>query len=71
MPIFRSSTAVVAASGLPSELGDSSAVGRGRAGRSARPRPTALQPPRSNRKPEADTAVVEFLKMGMRMPETC
>jgi hypothetical protein len=29
MPIIRSSTAV-AASGLPSELGDNSAVGRGR-----------------------------------------
>jgi hypothetical protein len=34
-------TTAVAASGLPSELGDSSAVGRGRAGRPARPRPTA------------------------------
>jgi hypothetical protein len=32
MPIIRSSTTAVAASGLPSELGDSSAVGRGRAG---------------------------------------
>jgi hypothetical protein len=31
MPIIRSSTTAVAASGLPSELGDSSAVGRGRA----------------------------------------
>jgi len=30
-PIIRSSTTAVAASGLPSELGDSSAVGRGRA----------------------------------------
>jgi hypothetical protein len=29
MPIIRSSTIAVAASGLPSELGDSSAVGRG------------------------------------------
>jgi hypothetical protein len=35
-------TTAVAASGLPLELGDSSAVGRGRAGRPARPRPTAL-----------------------------
>ena len=34
MPIIRSSTAV-AASGLPSERGGSSAVGRGRAGRLA------------------------------------
>jgi len=33
MPIITSSTTAVAASGLPSELGDSSAVGRGRAGR--------------------------------------
>ena len=32
MPIIRSSTTAVAASGLPSELGDSSAVGCGRAG---------------------------------------
>jgi hypothetical protein len=43
---------------LPSERGDSSAVGRGRAGRPARPRPTALLPPRSEGKPEAATAVV-------------
>jgi hypothetical protein len=28
MPIIRSSTTAIAASGLPSELGDSSAVGR-------------------------------------------
>jgi len=27
--------------------------------------------PRSNGKPEAVTAVVELLMMGMRMPETC
>jgi hypothetical protein len=32
MPIMRSSTTAVAASGLPSERGGSSAVGRGRAG---------------------------------------
>ena len=51
-------TTAVAASGLPSELGDSSAVGRGRADRPARPRPTALLSPRSNGKPEAATAVV-------------
>ena len=31
-PIFRSSTTAVAASGFPSYCGDSSAVGRGRAG---------------------------------------
>jgi len=31
-PIIRNSTTAVAASGLPSELGDSSGVGRGWAG---------------------------------------
>jgi hypothetical protein len=48
-------TTAVAASGLPSELGDSSAVGRGRAGR---PAATA-------------TAVIELLIMGGKTPETC
>jgi hypothetical protein len=71
MPIIRSSTNAVAASGLPLERGGSSAVGRGRAGRPARPRPTALLPPRSNGKLEAATVVVELLMMGMRMPKTC
>jgi len=37
----------------------------------ARPRPTALLSPRSNGKPEAATAVVELLMMGVKMPETC
>jgi hypothetical protein len=67
MPILRNSTTAVAASGLPLERDGSSAVGRGRSG----PRPTALLPPHSNGKPEAATAVVEFLMMGMRMAETC
>jgi len=71
MPIVRSSTTAVAASGLPLERGDSSVVVRGRADRPGRPRPTALLPPRSNGKPEAATAVVQLLMMGMRMPETC
>jgi hypothetical protein len=58
-PSSGATTTAVAASGLPSELGDSSAVGRGRAGSQlARPRPTALLPPRSNGKPEAATEVV-------------
>jgi hypothetical protein len=70
MPIIGSSTTAVAASGLQLERGGSSAVGRGRAGR-ARPRPIALLPPRSNCKPEAATAVVELLMMGVRTPETC
>ena len=51
-------TTAVEPSGLPSELGDSSAVGRGRAGLPARPRPTALLSPSSDGKPEAATAVV-------------
>ena len=55
MPIIRSSTTAVAASGLPSELGDSRSVGRGR----------------SDGNPEAATAVVELLMMGMRVPKTC
>jgi len=42
-PPSGATTTAVAASGLPSELGDSSAVGRGRADWPARPRPTALQ----------------------------
>jgi hypothetical protein len=63
-------TTAVAASGLPLELGDSIAVGRGRSGRPARQRPTALLSPNFDGKPEAATAVVELLMMGMRMPET-
>jgi len=61
-PSSGATTTAVATSGLPLERGDSSAVVRGRAGRPAgrpaRPRPTALLPPRSNGKPEAATAVV-------------
>ena len=57
-PSSGATTTAVAASGLPLERGDSNAVGRGRAGRSARPRPTALLSPSSDGKPEAATAVV-------------
>jgi len=39
-PSSGATITAVAASGLPSELGDSSAVVRGRAGRPDRPRPT-------------------------------
>ena len=45
-PSSGATTTAVAASGLPSELGDGSAVGRGRTGRPDRPRPTALLSPR-------------------------
>jgi len=70
MPIIRSLSTAVAASGLPLERSGNSAVGRGRPCPD-RPRPTTLLPPRSNGKPEAATAVVKLLMMGMRMPETC
>jgi len=56
---------------LPLERGDSIAVGRGRAGRPARPRPTALLSPRYNGRTETATAVVELLMMGMRTSKTC
>jgi hypothetical protein len=56
-PSSQATATAVAASGLLSELGDSSAVGRGRAGHPARPRPTALPSPCSDGKPEAATAV--------------
>jgi hypothetical protein len=41
-PSSEATTTAVAASDLPSKLGDNSAVGRGRAGQPVRPRPTAL-----------------------------
>ena len=63
-PIIRSLSTVAAVSGLPSEHGDSSAVGRGRAGRPAQPLPTALLSPSSNGKPEAATAVVAAPDVG-------
>ena len=56
IPIIRSFSTAVVASGLPLERGGSSAT---------------LLPPRSNGKPEAATAVDKLLMMGMRMPETC
>ena len=63
-------TTAVAASGLPSELGDSSAVGRGRADQPDHDQQHCYhQAPTV--KPEAATAAVELLMMGMRMPETC
>jgi hypothetical protein len=57
-PSSGATTTAVAAPGLLPELGDSSAVGRGRAGRPPRPRPTALLSRHSDGKPEAATAVV-------------
>jgi hypothetical protein len=60
MPIIRSLSTAVAASGLPLECGGSSVAG-----------PATLLPPHSNGKPEVATAVDKLLMMGMRMPETC
>jgi hypothetical protein len=72
LPIIRSLSTAVAASGLPLERGGTSAVGRGRSCcEPDRPRPTALLPPRSYGKPEAAAAVDRLLTMGKRMPETC
>ena len=69
-PSSGATTTVVAASGLLSELGDSSVVGRGRADR-----PDHHQQHYYHHapkvKPEAATAVVELLMMGVRTPETC
>ena len=71
MPIIRSLSTAVAASGLPLEHSGSSAVGRGQSGwQPDRPRPTTLLPC-PNGKPEAATAVDKLLMMGMTMPETC
>jgi hypothetical protein len=68
MPIIRSLSTAVAASGLPLERGGSRVVGHGQLDR---PRPTTHLPPRSNGKPEAATAVGRLLMMGMTMPKTC
>jgi hypothetical protein len=70
MLIIRSSTTAAAASALPLERGGSSAVGHGWAGRPDRDQQHCYQR-RSNGKPEAATAVIELLMMGMRMPKTC
>ena len=67
MPIIRSLSTAVAASGLPLECGGSSVVVVGPAG----PTATTLLPPHSNGKPEAATVVDRLLMMGMTMPETC
>ena len=69
-PPSGATTTAVAASGLPSELGDSSAVVRGRAGRPDNDQQHCCHhAPKV--KPEAATAGVELLMMGVRNPETC
>ena len=69
-PSSGATTTAVAASGLPSERGDSSAVGRGRASRPDHDQQHCYHhTPKV--KPEAATAVVELLMMGVRTPKTC
>ena len=70
LPIIRSSTTAVAASGLPLERGGSSAVGCGRACRPDHNQQHCYHHAPTV-KPEAATAVVELLMMGVRTPETC
>ena len=67
-PSSGATTTAVAASGLPSELGDSSAVGRGRADR-----PDHDQQHCYHHVPMVKPAAtaIELLMMDMRMPETC
>jgi hypothetical protein len=55
---------------LPSELGDSSAVGRGRAGRLDDEQQHGYHHAPMV-KPEAATAVVDLMMMGVRTPKTC
>ena len=64
MPIIRSLSTAVGASGLPLERGGSSVVGRGRSNYDR-------QHCYHHGKPEAPTAVDKLLMMGMRIPETC
>jgi len=73
MPIIRSLSTGVAASGLPLESGGSSVsvLTRYDSPQPDRPRPTTLLPSLSNGTPEAATAVDKLLMMGMRMPKTC
>jgi hypothetical protein len=79
MPIIRSLSTAVAASGLRLERGGSSVAGRGCGPvvgnrsdslKPDRPRPTTL-PPRSNSKPGAATPVDKLLMIRMKMHETC
>jgi len=70
MPIIRSLSTAVAASGLPLERGGSSVVDRGRDDRPEHDQQHCYHhAPKV--KPEAATAVVELLMMGVRRPETC
>jgi len=69
-PPSGATTTAVAASGLPSELGDSSAVGRGRTDRPEHEQQHDCHHD-TKVKPEAATAVIELLIMAEKTPETC
>jgi len=69
-PSSGATTTAVAASGLPSECADSIAVDRGLAGQPDHDQQHCYHHAPTV-KPEAATAVVELLMMGMGMPETC
>jgi len=69
-PSSGATTTAVAASSLPSELDDSSAVGRGLACRPDHDQQHCYHHAPTV-KPEAATAVVELLMMGVRTSETC
>jgi hypothetical protein len=69
-PPSGATTTAVAASGLRSELGDNSVVGRDRADRLDHDQQHCCHHAPTI-KPEAATAVVELLMMGVRTPETC
>jgi len=69
-PSSGATTTAVAASGLPSEVGDSSAVVRGRAGRPDHEQQHCyFQAPTVNQR--LLLQLLWVLMMGMRMPETC
>jgi hypothetical protein len=70
IPIIRSSTTTVAASGFTLKSGGSSVVVRGRADRPDHEQQHCYQhAPKV--KPEVATAVVELLMVGVRTPEAC
>jgi len=69
-PSSGAATTAVAVSGLPSELGISSAAGRGRAGLPDHDKQHCYyQAPTVNQR--LLLQLLQLLMMGMRMPETC
>jgi hypothetical protein len=71
LPIIRSSMTAVAASGFTFVSWGQPCCVRGRADRPARPRTQHGCHHDTKVKPEAATANVELLRMGVRTPETC